>query len=67
MRSAGAFGRRASDGGANLHIYYPTSNNNGQPVETMYSSPNSRECLRSTEQKNDIPCLEDESNDEIQR
>ncbi|XP_065077212.1 uncharacterized protein Sik3 isoform X3 [Ochlerotatus camptorhynchus] len=40
MGATGAFGRRASDGGANLHIYYPTTSNiNEQPVaEVVYGS-----------------------------
>lgn len=72
---AGTFGRRASDGGANLHIYYPTSSsNNGQHSENAYNTQNSRDCLRigkdATEQINDITLnseINDESNDEIQR
>ena len=71
----GSFGRRASDGGANLHIYYPTTNSNGQQVENMYSHPNSRECLRmgvdGTPIRQDHMSLtidgNDESSDEIQR
>lgn len=60
---AGSFGRRASDGGANLHIYYPASGSGGSgacdPIEGLYSSsnntnnnnisPTSRECLRITQ------------------
>ncbi|XP_065077211.1 serine/threonine-protein kinase SIK1 isoform X2 [Ochlerotatus camptorhynchus] len=40
VMGASAFGRRASDGGANLHIYYPTTSNiNEQPVaEVVYGS-----------------------------
>lgn len=72
---AGTFGRRASDGGANLHIYYPTnSSNNGQHSENAYNTQNSRDCLRigkdATEQINDLTLnseINDESNDEIQR
>lgn len=69
----GSFGRRASDGGANLRIYYPASNSFGQPVESMYSHPNSRECLRmgmepsKTEVPGSLECGADESSDEIQR
>lgn len=48
MGATGAFGRRASDGGANLHIYYPATSNTIPPVENMFSNPNSRECLRIT-------------------
>lgn len=80
---AGSFGRRASDGGANLHIYYPANSNNsggagGQPMENMYTSPTSRECLRITGEPTTMigggvdantVAMEgnDESNDEIQR
>lgn len=71
----GSFGRRASDGGANLHIYYPTSTSNGQPVENVYSHPNSRECLRigmdasqtRTDMSGALDLGADESSDEIQR
>lgn len=40
LTQTGAFGRRASDGGANLHIFYPTTPNfNEQPVgEAIYGS-----------------------------
>ncbi|XP_039441126.1 uncharacterized protein LOC120421895 isoform X2 [Culex pipiens pallens] len=40
VMGASAFGRRASDGGANLHIFYPTTPNfNEQPVgEAIYGS-----------------------------
>lgn len=48
MGVTGAFGRRASDGGANLHIYYPATSNNIPPIENMFSNQNSRECLRIT-------------------
>lgn len=70
----GSFGRRASDGGANLQIYYTTTNVNGQPVENVYSHPNSRECLRVDELQNartnvagTLDSATDESSDEIQR
>ncbi|XP_055838738.1 uncharacterized protein LOC129906825 isoform X2 [Episyrphus balteatus] len=35
MGATGAFGRRASDGGANLRIYYPSSMNNVQQTQTQ--------------------------------
>ncbi|XP_017492070.1 PREDICTED: uncharacterized protein LOC108380158 isoform X2 [Rhagoletis zephyria] len=49
VMGASSFGRRASDGGANLHIYYPSSVNNMQQVagqaqqmdaNAYYISPN---------------------------
>ena len=70
----GSFGRRASDGGANLQIYYPASGNNVQ-ADPIYLSPTSND-LRlgadATQQSrlDNMPVtLEcgDESNDEIQR
>lgn len=79
---AGSFGRRASDGGANLHIYYPangsssTGGGGGQPIEGMYSqSPavvRGAEGLRITgEMSGDVNTMtmegNDESNDEIKR
>lgn len=74
VRFEGSFGRRASDGGANLRIYYPASNSFSQPVESMYSHPNSRECLRmgmesanKAEVSGSLECGADESSDEIQR
>lgn len=70
----GSFGRRASDGGANLHIYYPASSNAVLPGDNLYSNQNSRECLRividPNQQQCEIPVTmesADESNDEIQR
>lgn len=70
---AGAFGRRASDGGANLHIYYPASTNPSQISD--------EELMMMTEQASAgcaMKCVgvggesamesgEDSSNDEIQR
>lgn len=77
---AGSFGRRASDGGANLHIYYPAngsgSTGGGQPIEGMYNqSPavvRGAEGLRITgEMSGDVNTMtmegNDESNDEIKR
>lgn len=54
MGATGAFGRRASDGGANLHIYYPTSSNvNEQPVgEVVYGS-------QATHVMNPVPVISD--------
>lgn len=46
----GTFGRRASDGGANLHIYYPANNGGvattgaGQQMDAVYVSPTG-ECV----------------------
>lgn len=72
--SGGSFGRRASDGGANLQIYYTTSSNSGQSVEPIYANTTNATDLRigadsMQKQHNDNRTLEctDESNDEIQR
>jgi serine/threonine-protein kinase SIK3 len=70
---AGGFGRRASDGGANLHIFYPTTMNN--PGDDAYSRQNSREFMMVTElatggcQLKGDSNMEsgEDSNDEIQR
>lgn len=70
---AGGFGRRASDGGANLHIFYPTSmvNSTHIPGDDIYSRQNSREFAMMTEQpimKGDATMEgSEDSNDEIQR
>lgn len=72
---AGSFGRRASDGGANLQIYYTTSGKSGQSIEPIYANPTNATNLRvggvdsMQKQHNDNMTLEctDESNDEIQR
>lgn len=69
---AGGFGRRASDGGANLHIFYPSSMTNSNDP---YSRQNSREYMMMTEPvptgcvlKGDTNMESGEdSNDEIQR
>lgn len=72
---AGGFGRRASDGGANLHIFYPTGTQSPIQVEDIYSRQNSHEFMMVTEQTNagcplrvdaNMESSED-SNDEIQR
>lgn len=72
----GSFGRRASDGGANLQIYYPASGNSGKSVEPIYANPSNVKDLRIgmdplQQQRNEnmpitLECS-DESNDEIQR
>lgn len=74
---AGGFGRRASDGGANLQIFYPSSMNNSSqiPNEDLYSRQNSHEFMMMTDQlpmgcqlKGDMNMESSEdSNDEIQR
>ncbi|XP_058838546.1 uncharacterized protein LOC131694126 isoform X2 [Topomyia yanbarensis] len=72
VMGASAFGRRASDGGANLHIYYPTSSNfNDQPVgDVMYGSQAAHGMIPSCDHSmpttpgTDVP---DDSSDEIQR
>lgn len=72
---AGGFGRRASDGGANLHIFYPSSIPSQVPNENPYSRQNSHEFMMMTEQappgcqlKGDTNMESSEdSNDEIQR
>lgn len=71
---AGTFGRRASDGGANLHIHFPTSS--CQTSDNGYSRQNSREYVMMNDgngnsQQNpktemNMESSED-SNDEIQR
>lgn len=70
---AGGFGRRASDGGANLHIFYPSSIPSQIPNEDLYSRQNSNEFMMVTEPaacqlKGDTNMESSEdSNDEIQR
>lgn len=74
---AGGFGRRASDGGANLQIFYPSSMNQPSQItnEDLYSRQNSHEFMMMAEQlptgcqlKSDINMESSEdSNDEIQR
>lgn len=45
---AGSFGRRASDGGANLHIFHQQHNSsNNSDEECGWSQPGSREQLQS--------------------
>ncbi|XP_058458351.1 uncharacterized protein LOC131434981 isoform X3 [Malaya genurostris] len=73
VMGASAFGRRASDGGANLHIYYPTTSNfsDQQSVgDVMYGSqatpvmiPSGDHAMSATP-GNEVP---DDSSDEIQR
>lgn len=70
----GSFGRRASDGGANLHIYYPTTSNSGPTMENLYNPPPTGECFavgtpERVETRLETSPIEvgDESNDEIQR
>lgn len=47
LHQAGSFGRRASDGGANLHVYYQQhSGGNGNGEEGGWSQPGSREHLQ---------------------
>lgn len=70
----GSFGRRASDGGANLQIYYPASGNAVQPVDQIYPTTSkdiglSMDTTQPVRLDNVSVTLEggDESNDEIQR
>lgn len=74
--STGSFGRRASDGGANLQIYYTTSASSGQSVEPIYVNPANVKDLRigvdaMQQQHSDNMSVtiegNDEQNDEIQR
>lgn len=75
FKKIGSFGRRASDGGANLQIYYTTSASTGQSVEPIYANPANVQDLRigcdSLQQHNDNMAVtvegNDEPNDEIQR
>lgn len=72
---AGTFGRRASDGGANLQIHYPSTS--CQNSDNFYSRQNSREYVMMTDgnhgNSQQIPKTEmnmessEDSNDEIQR
>lgn len=73
---SGSFGRRASDGGANLQIYYPATANSGPSIDPVYGNPSTSKDLRigtdvvqTTRLENMPVSLEcgDESNDEIQR
>ncbi|XP_055532040.1 uncharacterized protein LOC129722550 isoform X1 [Wyeomyia smithii] len=73
VMGASAFGRRASDGGANLHIYYPTSGNfNDQPAsgEVMYGNQAAHVMIPTGDHPMPaVPGTEvpDDSSDEIQR
>lgn len=74
LQNLGSFGRRASDGGANLQIYYTTSASSGQSVEPLYANPANAKDLRigvDSLQHNDNMSVtvegNDEPNDEIQR
>lgn len=76
IKFTGSFGRRASDGGANLQIFYPTSAHNVPAVEQMYINANTNDLrigvdvvAQQTRPDNLAAPLEvgDESNDEIQR
>lgn len=75
---AGSFGRRASDGGANLQIYYPTSSNSVQAIDPVYGNVAASKDLRigadvvgQTTHLENIPasleCGDEPNNDEIQR
>lgn len=71
---AGSFGRRASDGGANLQIFYPASANNVSAVDQMYAANTNDlrigvDVTQQSRSENMANPLEtgDESNDEIQR
>ncbi|XP_062544541.1 uncharacterized protein LOC134211571 isoform X3 [Armigeres subalbatus] len=75
MGATGAFGRRASDGGANLHIYYPTSSNiNESPSgDVVYGVP-AAHVINPVPVISDHPMpitgvaeVPDDSSDEIQR
>lgn len=66
---AGTFGRRASDGGANLHIYYPASTNPSQISDEeliMMTEQASAGCAMKCGESA-MESGEDSSNDEIQR
>lgn len=76
MSLLGSFGRRASDGGANLQIYYPASGNAVQAVVVDQIYPTASKDLRigmDTTQPVRLDTMPatlecgDESNDEIQR
>ncbi|XP_032682822.1 serine/threonine-protein kinase SIK3-like isoform X2 [Odontomachus brunneus] len=47
MGATGGFGRRASDGGANLHIFHQQHNNINNDEDSGWSQPGSREQLQS--------------------
>lgn len=72
----GSFGRRASDGGANLQIFYTTTASNGQSVEPIYANPTvapsdlrvGMDAMQQQHAENSMPLdCADESNDEIQK
>ncbi|XP_070501371.1 uncharacterized protein Sik3 isoform X2 [Chironomus tepperi] len=68
MGATGGFGRRASDGGANLHIFYPSSMTNPSQLvndEQMIAEQSATSCQLKTTDAN-MESSED-SNDEIQR
>jgi len=46
MFAAGSFGRRASDGGANLHIFHQQHSNTNNDEDGGWSQPGSREQLQ---------------------
>lgn len=83
MGATESFGRRASDGGANLHIYYPTSTGSNPPpaqgqMESYYSGSPQGETSKGTTVPEVVKITDDavvsnpaetgeETNDEIQR
>ncbi|XP_053684755.1 uncharacterized protein LOC128734531 [Sabethes cyaneus] len=73
VMGASAFGRRASDGGANLHIYYPTSTNfNDQPAGDVIYGTQAAHVIIPTVVDHPMPAapgieVPDDSSDEIQR
>ncbi|CAG5104266.1 Similar to Sik3: Serine/threonine-protein kinase SIK3 (Mus musculus) [Cotesia congregata] len=48
VMGASTFGRRASDGGANLHVFYQQQHGSGNAEEGGWSHPGSREHLQSS-------------------
>ncbi|XP_058790703.1 serine/threonine-protein kinase SIK3-like isoform X2 [Phymastichus coffea] len=46
MGATSSFGRRASDGGANLHVFYQQQHSNSSGEEGSWSQPGSREHLQ---------------------
>ncbi|XP_076392946.1 serine/threonine-protein kinase SIK3 isoform X5 [Megachile rotundata] len=60
MGATGGFGRRASDGGANLHVFYQQHGSNSSGEDGGWSQPGSREHLQPIQSGSPtlVPCTQ---------
>nr|XP_034187178.1 serine/threonine-protein kinase SIK3-like isoform X6 [Osmia lignaria] len=60
MGATGGFGRRASDGGANLHVFYQQHGSNSSGEDGGWSQPGSREHLQPIQSGSPtlVPCAQ---------